>query len=261
MSATTFSHCFSETEGGAINFKSLNIMINKICGYNCSSSWNQQPGGAFFRIDHIESAQALTTNLSMVTALKTPNNNNSYATITLFNGVISYDHLNATENSALTNPVCCIWSPTMGTTSSGSYINGVSCFSFNENVFCAFGSHQISKMNLVNSTSSSIENALFRSFSSNVIVHDSIFIGNKGNSFIAVESTASITFTNCYFPTDAIKMGNGQIKGDPIMNSKTIDIIFSRCFYTIICSKQIFVRNNSILCPLRDASIFLLCAP
>ena len=258
ISDVYFSNCFSENEGCAVYFVSLDSTIKKICGENCSSTNNLQPGGAFLKLDHTDDIGTYANTLSMVSISKTPNNINAYSVITLNYGLIHCDNVNSTSNIALTNPVCCLWQPASEQTAFASFINGIDCESQNEVVFSAFDSQQIAHMNLINNSCLNKENAIFRSYGAQTVIIDSIFLNNKGNLFIACETYSSIQLNNCYFPYDAIKIGSGLIDGNPITESKTNEITFDKCFYKSFCSIPQNVKKSILNFTIKETSIFLL---
>ena len=258
VSESNFYECFSETEGSAIYFTSKDVLIEKICANNCSSLGQNEPGGALIHIyKDIEDISNVKVN--MISFSHTPSSYNTYSSISIIYGTITYSYYNASFNIASNNPALYIFSSS-GTDplASGSYIQGIECISSGEVFFNSENRHTIDFFNAINNTCILSESGVFRCWKSDTTISNGIFLINKGNLFNIAEEESKLTLLNSYFPNDYSTYGSGSLEfQETRINSEPNIIIFDKCpFYISIKQINCQCKNSNKILPY--VSIFFI---
>ena len=230
---SSFSFCYSENSASAIKSLIRNCDIKKLCAVNCTSDVIEQPGGALLYIynDDIENNNIT---LDMVSYSYTPVNNETYSSVTLYNGTTNINYINSSKNTASSCSLLYVRCD-IAKKSFGSFINCVECMSVNSLFFNNIGEYTYSNINFINNTCMTKANGLIRTYG-DLTFKNSIFLDNVGNLLNAVTKESKISFNKCYFD-DISLTGSGKIiTGNSIYNSQTIPMKEITCVIFLKCT-------------------------
>jgi hypothetical protein len=220
--------------GGAIFFNNPTngeCIVNKICGYNCSSTCSGTSiGQCVSTYTKRDATYKNHINDSAFTHTSRTSSGSQYV-LCLCNGNISCPSIN------LTNNVCycytaVLYYPTAG---SGSPVSETCCMSYSSIVnntasgghSCFYldrtgSSHSIDSCNIINNKQTSTSYGTFYVYA-NVLIKDSCILGNNENYKVFYVNSGKITISNCTFDDDIFT--NGRNYGS-VTVIKTIEKTF-----------------------------------
>ena len=238
-----FSYLSSETPGCAIFCKSQQSIVEKVCGFHCTSRPYNEPGGIFFYIYTRYSIQKLNK-IYMISA---SDMNYNYSTISLNSSKIIYSNINVTKSSARSCPGYYLGLSSGTLDATGSYVSVTDCISENEVIFNQQGSHKLTNANIINSTCKNVKNGLYRSWCASSTLTNVIFRDNNNYLLIAANVISKIFLVNCYFPSNAQRIGSGTLSGNPVgYLATTHKIRLTNCVYVRFCT--IKKKKNKEIC-------------
>jgi predicted outer membrane repeat protein len=203
-SSTFFSCNTSSSKGGAIYFSNSagQCVLYSVCGYDCCTTYNGYSEGQFSRIYVNDGASSKNcVNYSSITRCVNDNSNSWYILYPTY-GKIYFPSVNISMNKCgYRSAIYCI-----PTTDSNSIACSLSYSSFVDNNATGYTcirfdrentKFEIKSCNILRNTQISLNTEGTIYTRGNLVINDSCILENKANSVFSVQSTHTITISNC----------------------------------------------------------------